>query len=214
MGLTSALVQVAVDVIDRLGYGGVFLLMAFESMVLPVPSEGVMPFAGFLVASGRFRSLWLVTTVATIGSLAGSWLSYELGKHWGRPFIDRWGRWLLVSRSDLDWSERFFRRYGTGAILVARFIPVVRHLISIPAGVARMKLAPFLVATAIGAFLWNGFLAYLGLLLGQNWERVKEVLEPVDLGVLLVLLVGLAAFVWAHVRAARRTQAATPPPPD
>lgn len=204
MSLTAGLVDFAVAVIDRLGLFGVFVLMALESMVAPVPSEGVMPFAGFLVADGRFPNLWIVTSIATLGSLLGSWLGYEMGKRWGRPAVVRWGRWLLLSERDLDWTDRFFRRYGTWAIFIGRLIPVVRHIISIPAGVSRMRMAPFLVATTLGAFLWNGFLAYLGYFLGAHWEKVKEALEPVDLAIVALLVLLSIWFAWAHLRALRR----------
>lgn len=213
MSVTAGLVDLAVDVIDRLGLPGVFVLMALESMVAPVPSEGVMPFAGFLVADGRFSNLWVVTAVATLGSLVGSGLSYEIGKRWGRPFVLRWGRWFLLSEHDLAVSERFFRRFGTSAIFIARLVPVVRHLISIPAGAARMRRGPFFAATLVGSFLWNGFLAYLGFLLGQNWERVKAALEPVDLVIVVLLVLGLAWFVWLHARNLRRGRAARAPDP-
>jgi membrane protein DedA with SNARE-associated domain len=206
MSLTGALVDFAVGVIDRLGYAGVFVLMTLESMVAPVPSEGVMPFAGFLVARGRM-DLWLVTAVATLGSIAGSWISYEMGKHLGRPFIVRWGRWVLLSERDLDATDRFFRRWGSGAVFLGRFVPVVRHLVSIPAGVARMRLAPFLAATAAGAFLWNLFLAWVGMRLGEHWETVGARLEPFDYAIVAVGVVALVWFVLAHVRQLRNARA-------
>jgi len=203
MSLTGALVDFAVSVIDRLGYVGVFVLMTLESMIAPVPSEGVMPFAGFLVASGRM-DLWLVTFVATAGSIVGSWISYELGKHLGRPVIVRWGRWVLLSERDLDATDRFFRRWGMSAVFVGRLVPVVRHLISIPAGVARMRLVPFLFVTALGAFLWNFFLAWVGMKLGEHWESVRARLEPFDYAIVALGLLALGWFVLAHVRQFRQ----------
>ncbi len=199
MSVTAALVDLAVDVIDRLGYPGVFVLMALESMVAPVPSEAVMPFAGFLVAEGEMN-LWLVAVVATLGSLLGSWLSFEMGKYLGRPFVVRWGKWFLLSEKDLDWTDRFFRRWGPWAVFIGRFVPVVRHLISIPAGLARMALVPFFVATAVGAFAWNFFLAWIGFKLGENWERVRAWLEPIDLAILALLVIVFVWFFAAHWR--------------
>lgn len=203
MGLTSGLVELAVAIIERLGYVGVFILMVLESMVAPVPSEGVMPFAGFLVAQGKM-DFWTVVLVSTVASVVGSWLSYELGKHLGRPFVKRWGRYVFVSEHDLDLTDRFFKRWGVWAIFVGRFIPVVRHLISIPAGVARMKMAPFLAATAVGAFGWNAFLTWVGVKLGQNWDLVKDRMEPFDYAILAILVLVGVWFVAAHVKRARR----------
>lgn len=210
MGITAVLVEFAVSVIRELGYPGVFLLMTLESMVAPVPSEGVMPFAGFLVATGEM-DLWLVAGVATLGSLFGSYLSYEIGKRLGRPFVDRWGKWLLLSHRDLDWTDRFFQKYGVWAVFIARFIPVVRHLSSIPAGVARMPILPFMVATGIGAFGWNLFLAWVGLKLGERWDEVGHWLEPFDYAIVGLLVLAGVAYVVIHVRRARR---ATPAGPD
>lgn len=213
MSVTAALVDLAVGVIRHLGYGGVFVLMTLESMVAPVPSEAVMPFAGFLVANGTMK-LWAVVAAATLGSLAGSYVSYEIGRHLGRPFVDRWGRWLLVSHHDLDATDRFFVRWGAWAVVVARFVPVVRHLISLPAGVARMRLGRFFLATLVGAFLWNLFLAWVGIQLGEHWERVRVWLEPVDLVILALLVLAVGAFVLLHVRRLRAERAAGTQPHD
>lgn len=172
-----------------------------------------MPFAGFLVAEGRMNLAW-VTLVATLGSIVGSGLSYEMGKHLGRPFVERWGRWVLVTSRDLDRTDRFFRRWGAWAVLAARFVPVLRHLISIPAGVARMPLGPFLLATAIGAGIWNLFLAWVGLQLGANWASVGPWLEPFDFVVLAGLVVGAGLYVWLHVRRIRHERAARRPAMD
>ena len=211
MSVTAHLVEFAVAVIDRLGYAGVFFLMTLESMVAPVPSEGVMPFAGFLVADGRM-DLWVVTLVATLGSLLGSWLSYEMGRHLGRPFVERWGRFVLVSHHDLDATDRFFGRVGAWAVFVGRFVPVVRHLISIPAGVARMRMDRFLIATATGAFCWNLLLTWIGMQLGANWERLGGWLEPIDIAVLIVGVGLVVWFVASHVRRIRQESRAGPDP--
>jgi membrane protein DedA with SNARE-associated domain len=207
MGLLQGLVDLATQIIGALGYPGVFLLMVMESMVFPVPSEAVMPFAGFLVAEGRFHSVLLVTTVATIGSIVGSSLSYWMGLAWGEPFVRKFGKWFLITPHDWELTQRFFRKAGGWSVFLARFIPGVRHLISIPAGAARMKWAPFLLATFVGAFLWNGFLAYLGWQLGDNWEQIGAWMEPFEYLVLgvLVLLAGLYV-VW-HLRRMRRQHA-------
>lgn len=207
MSVLQFLVDLATAVISALGYPGVFVLMVMESMVFPVPSEAVMPFAGFLVSTGEFHSVWLITVVATLGSLAGSALSYWIGASWGEPFVRRFGKWFLITPHDWDLTKRFFRKAGVWSVFLARFVPAVRHLISLPAGATRMKWCPFLLATTVGAFLWNGFLAYLGWKLGENWERIGAWLAPYEVAVLVVLVVLLGAFVAWHVWRLRR-------PPD
>lgn len=204
MSLLQGLVDLATRVIEALGYPGVFLLMTMESMVFPVPSEAVMPFAGFLVATGEFHSVWLVSLIATLGSITGSSLSYWLGAKWGEPLVQRYGKWFLITPRDWELTQRFFRRTGAWSIFLARFIPAVRHLISLPAGAARMKWAPFLVATSVGAFAWNYLLAYLGWRLGENWETVAARLEPFDLVVVGLLVLGLMVYVALHLRRMRR----------
>lgn len=213
MGLLQGLVDLATTVISALGYPGVLLLMTMESMVFPVPSEAVMPFAGFLVVEGRFHSVLAVAIVATIGSIIGSSLSYWMGAAWGEPFVRRFGKWFLITPHDWELTQKFFAKTGGWSVFLARFIPAVRHLISIPAGATRMKKLHFLIATAVGAFLWNGFLAYLGWQLGDNWEQIGAWLEPFEYIVLgILLLLGIIYIVW-HVRRMRR-HAAPPRPED
>lgn len=202
MALLGPLVDVIVQVIGTLGYPGLFLMMAAESMFLPVPSEVVMPFAGYLVFLGSF-AMPAVLAAAFAGSMAGSLLSYGLGARGGRPFVERYGRWLLVGPQELAWTERFFARYGPWAVLVVRFVPVVRHVISIPAGMARMRLAPFLLATGLGAFAWNAILAYAGVQLGPRWQALRAALEPYELAVLALVVLLVAAYVALKLRAPR-----------
>jgi membrane protein DedA with SNARE-associated domain len=199
MSITALIADFATKLIDATGYPGVFILMTMESMVLPVPSEAVMPFAGFHVATGRF-TMAAVIIASTLGSIVGSLLSYAIGRYGGTPFINKWGKYLLLNRHDLEVTESFFKKRGSVTILICRFIPVVRHLISIPAGTGRMNLVTFLVFTIIGAGIWNTFLAYCGLYLKQNWEVVMKYSHLVDIGVVLILLAGLAYFVIRHVK--------------
>lgn len=204
MGITEFLAAYVTAFIDKTGYPSVFVLMVMESMVFPVPSEAVMPFAGFLIFEGRF-SFFGVIAASTLGSIAGSLLSYALGYYGGKPAIDRFGKWLLLDRRDLAMTERFFARRGEIAILVSRFIPVIRHLISIPAGMGRMNLLPFSLYTVIGAGLWNTILAVAGFYLRQHWDLVMHYSRIVDIVVLAVLGALLAIFVWRH--AARKPEA-------
>jgi len=203
MGITEFLAAVGTRMMEATGYAGVFLLMVAESMVLPVPSEAVMPFAGFLVAEGSMSAAGAVG-LATLGSLVGSLLSYAIGRFGGRPFIAKYGKMLLLDASDLERTDGFFRRRGAITIFVSRFIPVVRHLISIPAGMGRMKLLPFCLFTVVGAALWNSFLTWCGFALRANWDAVLRYARLVDVGVLVVLAGLVALFVFRHLRVRRR----------
>jgi membrane protein DedA with SNARE-associated domain len=212
VALLGALVDIVVALIAGLGYPGLFLMMAAESMILPVPSEVVMPFAGFLVAAGAF-GFWAVVAVALLGSLAGSLLSYAIGLYGGRPLVERYGRWFLIGPRELAWTDRFFARYGTWAVLGARFIPAVRHVISIPAGVARLPMRRFLPATVLGAGAWNTFLLWVGIELGADWRAFGQMLEPYELALLVLVAIGLALYVgwrWRDAHAATATPTEEP----
>ncbi len=207
MGITESIAAIATQVISSLGYVGVFILMVMESMVLPVPSEAVMPFAGFLVADGGFSAFGVVLA-ATLGSIVGSLASYAIGLYGGRPFLNRFGKYLLLDKEDLEWTDRFFQRNGSPTILISRFIPIVRHLISIPAGLARMPLAPFALFTVVGAGLWNAFLTWCGYALRRNWERIMTYSHYIDIAVIVVGCALIALFVWKHLAKRRQGKAA------
>jgi membrane protein DedA with SNARE-associated domain len=195
----------AVALISAIGYAGVFVLMAAESMIIPIPAELVMPFAGYLAATGDFR-MEFVFLASTLGSLAGSLLSYAMGRAGGNRLVLHLGRWLLLDASDLKRTEDYFERRGERTIFIGRLIPVVRHLISIPAGIGRMNLWRFSLYTAAGAALWNMFLAWAGFVLGQNWKAVRHYTEPVSLVVAALLAAGGIWFVVHHVRHKRRNR--------
>jgi len=188
--------------IEKLGYLGAGFLMALESMVAPVPSELVMPFVGFLAVEGKF-SAPLAIFATSVGSLIGSLISYYMGYLGGRPFVLKVGRYLLLNREHLEWTERWFERNGSWTILVSRFIPVVRHLISIPAGLGRMRLVPFCLYTAIGATIWNSFLLICGYKLRQNWTLVEQYSHEVDIVVVVALVLAAIWFVVTHLRRGR-----------
>jgi membrane protein DedA with SNARE-associated domain len=184
-------------VVEALGYPGVALLMAIESAAIPLPSEVIMPFAGFLVADGHFN-LWLLALAGAVGSTVGSYLTYYVGYHGGRPLVNRYGHLFFVSEEDLDISERFFGRFGNFSTLIGRVLPIVRTFISIPAGIAKVPLGPFLAYAFVGSFVWSYFLAWLGLKLGENWERLGGYFHKFD-----VVIVGFAAvfaiwWIWRH----------------
>lgn len=194
MGLTEALCYYNTAFINQCSYVGVFLLMALESMIAPVPSELVMPFAGFLIFTGHFDP-WAVMVASSLGSIVGSLLSYGMGVL-GEPVVLRYGRYLLLNPHHLEWTRKFFDRHGGKTIFIARFIPVVRHLISIPAGLARMPLVPFILYTFVGATMWNGFLTYLGVRLKENWRLIQQYTHILDYVVVAVMLAAAAYFFW------------------
>lgn len=212
MGLTQFIVDFATHFISDTGYIGIFVLMTFESMILPVPSEAVMPFAGFAVNNNTLTFVGILVA-STLGSILGSLLSYWIGKYGGRPLVRKWGKYLLLSEHDLEITERFFCRQGEKTIFFSRFIPVIRHLISIPAGVGRMPMGKFLVYTTIGAAMWNGFLGYLGVVLGANWEHIKKYSEILDIVVVVALLVALTYFI-IHAKRRKKTMDTKEPPAD
>jgi membrane protein DedA with SNARE-associated domain len=179
------------------GYGGVAILMAIESACIPLPSELIMPFAGYLVYLGQMN-LWWVATVGAIGCNLGSLVAYEIGAYGGRPLVERYGRWLLLSRHELDWADRFFHRWGGGAVFVARMLPVVRTFIALPAGVARMPRGRFHLYTFLGSWPWCLGLAYLGMKLGENWRDLGGYFHKFDAVIGIILLAGIVWFVWSR----------------
>lgn len=188
MALLAGLSDLIAGFISALGYPGIVVLMAAESFLTPVPSTLVMGFAGYLVWRGDFALPW-VLAAALLGSLLGSLAGYALGKYGGRPFVERHGRWFLVGPRELAHTDAFFARWGPIAVFLGRFVPVVRHVISIPAGATGMPMRQFLPATALGAFAWNAFLVWLGMQLGPRWEDVLGVFAPYEVvGILMVLI--------------------------
>jgi membrane protein DedA with SNARE-associated domain len=205
MGITESLLHYITQLISYLGYYGVFILMALESMIAPVPSEMVMPFAGFLIYTGEF-SIPGVLLVSSLGSIFGSLCSYWLGRL-GEPVVLRYGRYLMLNPHHLEWTELFFFKYGSRTIFMSRFIPVVRHLISIPAGLGKMPLLPFVIYTAIGATIWNMFLAFLGMKLKQHWEIIQKYSHTLDMVVLGLAALGVALYFFWWRRRNNRVKA-------
>jgi membrane protein DedA with SNARE-associated domain len=195
--------QHATVFIGHTGYAGVFVSMVLESMVFPLPSEAVMPFAGFLVADAKF-TFALVIAVSTLGSIVGSLISYAIGRYGGEPFIDRFGRYLLLNRDDLTATERFFGKFGDATIFFCRFIPVVRHLISIPAGTGRMNVVKFALYTVAGAGIWNAFLTVCGYYLRQHWSTVMRYSHFADIAVVMLLGAGIVLFIAKHLQRRKR----------
>lgn len=197
-GILGSIGSICIEIISSLSYGGVFLLMVLESMIVPLPSELVMPFAGFLAGTGEMNFIGVIV-FSTMGSLVGSLLSYYLGKWGGHKIVLKFGKYLLLDEEDLIKTEQWFAKKGEATVFIARFVPIVRHLISIPAGIGKMDLPKFIFYTTLGAMGWNTFLAYLGFLLGKNWEVVKHYSEYISIPTLLIIIVLGGYFVWRHV---------------
>jgi len=201
-GLLAWLAAVIVAVISASGLTGIALLMAIESACIPLPSEIIMPFSGYLASTGRF-SLILVATAGALGCNLGSSVAYFVGYRGGRPIIERWGGYILMSHQDLDQAERFFARFGSLAVFIARLLPVVRTFIALPAGIARMPQLKFQIYTFLGSWPWCFALAWIGYRLGQAWEsdpRLRAVMHRLDLLVVLAFVLALAWYVRRHWR--------------
>lgn len=181
-------------VVSAIGYFGVFVLMALESTVFPIPSEGVMPFAGFLVAEGIFTFPGALIA-ATLGCLVGSLTSYFIGYYGGTHFVRRFGRYFLVNEEHLIKAEQWFEKRGNTTIFLARFVPGIRHVISIPAGVGKMNLLSFAFFTLLGAGIWNAMLIALGFVLEKNWRLVYNYARYVDAAIVLVIFAAIVYYV-------------------
>jgi membrane protein DedA with SNARE-associated domain len=195
-----------ISVISELGYGGVALLMGIESACVPLPSEVIMPFAGYLVSTGQL-SLIGVATAGAIGCNIGSIPAYYAGQYGGRAFILRWGRVILIGADELDRAERFFARFGSLAVLIGRLLPLIRSFIAFPAGMARMNQAKFHLYTFVGSWPWCFVLALIGKHLGAAWDhdpRLQAVMHKLDLVVVIAGVAAVAFYVWHRVRAMRR----------
>ena len=185
------------SIIGATGYAGIAILMGIESACIPLPSELIMPFAGYLVFEGSMNLFW-VATAGAIGCNLGSLVAYEVGHYGGRPLVERYGRWILMGRRELDWADRFFARWGHAAVFVARLLPVIRTFIALPAGIARMPRAKFHIYTFLGSWPWCFVLAYAGLKLGANWRSIGKYFHQMDAVIGVLLVAGLVWFVWSH----------------
>ncbi|MBI4234355.1 MAG: DedA family protein [Chloroflexi bacterium] len=188
--------------------------MAIESACIPLPSELIMPLSGWMLIQQQglgLPHLVLAGFYGALGNLLGSLLAYWVGAKGGRPFLERFGRYILITRKDLERADRWFARYGEWAVLASRMLPVVRTFISLPAGIVRMNLLRFSLYTLLGSFPWSLGLAYGGYLLGENWEKLRTAMRPFDIPIVLALLILVALYVWNHIRHFREEQRAERP---
>ncbi len=194
-----------VAVISNSGYAGIVLLMGIESACIPLPSEVIMPFSGYLVSIGRFNLLG-VALAGAFGCNVGSWVAYYVGSLGGRPLVEKYGRYVLVTRHDLEMADRFFARFGDWAVFIARLLPVIRTFIAFPAGVARMNVWRFHVYTVLGSFPWCLALAYAGVKLGERWTVLRQYFHRFDTALGILIVIGAVWFI--HNRWKNRLRAA------
>ena len=208
--------------ISTLGYAGIVLLMAIESACIPLPSEVIMPFSGYLVHTHRFNlfgdghdflNLLAVSVAGAVGCVVGSLVAYWVGMYGGRPFIEKYGRYVLISQHDLNLADRWFARYGEVIVFASRLLPVVRTFIAFPAGVARMNLTRFTVYTFLGSLPWCLGLAYVGQILGEQWDKndaLKTWFHRFDFVIGLLIIIAAAWWVWRHLKHSRPEDNETP----
>ncbi len=201
------------------GYAGVFVAMMIESAMIPLPSELILPYAGFLVSdptqlepiTGQPWSFWIVVIVATLGNTTGSLIAYAIGAWGGRPFLERYGRYILIRPHEIEAADRFFARYGAATVFFGRLLPIVRTFISFPAGVTRMPLGKFVLFSTLGALPWSIALVWAGVQLGANWATIRDVLKPFDT-LILIGCIGLAAILlWWRLGMPGRPRPSAPP---
>ncbi len=197
--LINLLADIVVKIIDFLGYSGVFFLMLIESCGIPMPSEVIMPFSGFLVAAGKMN-FWLVVLLGTFGNLIGSLLAYWIGKAGGRPFLEKYGRYVLITKHDLDLADHWFTKHGQLTVFFGRLLPVIRTYISFPAGVARMDLKKFSIYTFLGALPWCILFTWLGVKMGSNWDLVRQKLHNFDLLITFIVLTLIGLYIIRHLK--------------
>ncbi len=197
--LLAPIAAAVIWVISHGGYAGIALLMAIESACIPLPSEIIMPFSGYLVYTGRFSLLW-VATAGAIGCNLGSELAYSVGYYGGRPLVNKFGRYILLSKKEVDWSVSFFERHGSITVFVSRLLPVVRTFIALPAGIARMPRLRFHVYTFAGSWPWCFGLAYLGMKAGENWKYLGKYFHRFDAIFLLVIVGAIGWFVYSRLK--------------
>ncbi|MCP4230686.1 MAG: DedA family protein [bacterium] len=191
------------DVIETMGYWGVVLLMAIESACIPLPSEIIMPFAGIIVAKGGMN-LWMAGLAGAFGCLLGSIVAYAVGYWGGRPFVEKYGKYILISESELAWADRWFDKWGLWAVFISRLLPIIRTFISLPAGIGKVKFIPFCILSFVGSFPWCLGLAYVGLILGENSDIVLKYLHKFDIVIAILIVVGVGVWLYKHFKDAAK----------
>ena len=204
--IENAILDVITQVYDVMGWPGVVFLMAVESAAIPFPSELIMPLAGWFLIQDKGGSAWLLVLAGfygALGNILGSWVAYWISWRGGRPLLIKYGKYVLITREEIDRAEVWFDKYGEWIVFISRLLPVVRTFISIPAGIARMNFWKFSVFTFLGSFPWSLGLAYGGFVLGENWEDLRSAMRPFDIPILAIFVVVAAWFIYRRVKAIR-----------
>jgi membrane protein DedA with SNARE-associated domain len=213
--LEHQIVEFLTEAFQAMGWAGVVIIMALESANIPIPSEVTMPLAGWMLVQARggsaWQAIWLGGLWGGVGCTLGSVVSYGLGLWGGRPFLDRYGKYLMISHHDLDMADRWFARWGEWTAFLSRLLPIVRTFISFPAGVAKTRFIPFTLYSFLGSFIWCGGLAYGGYVFGSRWEELRAIMRPFDIPIAIVLAAGFLYYVVHHVRRGAMREAAANP---
>lgn len=205
-GIETQLIDWIRSLFDAMGWAGVFVAMLIESACIPLPSEIIMPLTGWMIVSERelgWNGIFLASLIGALGNLAGSVITYWIGAKLGRPFIERWGKFVLLTPHDIDLAHRWFERYGEIVTFVGRLLPVVRTFLSVPAGIARMNFWKFCMFTFTGSFLWCIPLAWAGNHWGPNWESFRERARFADYPIAAIVVIVVGWFVWHRVHQLR-----------
>jgi membrane protein DedA with SNARE-associated domain len=197
MGIVEFVSQLTIDLIHYFGYLGVFIAMTLESACIPIPSEVIMPFAGFSVSEGEM-TLWGITIVGALGNLTGSLMAYYVGLKGGRPLLEKYGKYIFISYNSLDRADRWFEKYGHEAVFISRFLPGIRTFISLPAGIAEMDIKKFSIYTLAGSLPWAFVLGYIGVLLGPKWDTIKSYFHILDIIVIIGVIAGIIYLVYKY----------------
>ncbi len=192
------LASLIIKVISGSGYLGITALMALESACIPIPSEIIMPFSGYLVTTGRFSLLWVII-FGTIGNLIGSIIAYIIGFYGGRPLVEKYGKYILINKEEIGRADNFFHKYGNLSIFFSRLLPIVRTFISLPAGIAKMRFWKFSCYTFIGSLLWSALLAYIGVFLGSRWQTIEIYFRKFDWLIGILLIIGVVCFIYKKI---------------
>lgn len=185
--MVESLINIVILVLDKLGYFGTFLGMALESACIPIPSEAILPFGGYLSYTGRLNLYWMII-IGTLGGTAGSIGAYLLGKYGGRPLVEKYADKLRLSKSKIEKSDEYFNKYGEKIVFYSRLLPIIRTFISLPAGISKMDFKKFTIYTFLGSLIWSIVLGYVGYKMGENWIAIRPWFHIADIVVAVAIL--------------------------
>jgi membrane protein DedA with SNARE-associated domain len=193
VGIVESVSNLAIHLIENLGYWGVFIGMTLESACIPLPSEIIMPLSGFVAYEGKMTLLG-ITIVGALGNLFGSLIAYFVGLKAGRPVLEKYGKYILITHKNLEMADRWFEKYGDEAVFISRLLPIIRTFISLPAGIARMDLKKFIIYTFLGSLPWTFALGYIGFILGPNWNIIRSYFHILDI-IVIIGIIGLISYL-------------------